>query len=83
MRLDAVPEDAMTRWLVAFAVLCLPGFAFAAVGAEQSTTGLIVQAVTLAVNAYIAAEIAPLKRTVRALKRDVAALKHAHGGIIE
>lgn len=56
------------RALVVFSILCLPAVAWASVGGETTTTSLILQAVTLAVNAYIAAEISPIKKRVKALE---------------
>lgn len=58
----------MMRWLLVFVVLCLPAVAHASTGGEQSTTSLILQAVNLAVNAFIASRIAPLEKRVKALE---------------
>jgi len=58
----------MLRAVAAFGILCLPAVAYASTGGEQSTTSLILQAVNLAVNAFIASRITPLERRVKALE---------------
>lgn len=68
-------------WL-AFAVLSVPAVAFAAAG-DTSSGSLVMQAINLAVNAYIASGVGDLRRRVVRTERRISALEQAHGGIVQ
>lgn len=56
------------KTFIVFIILSSPVVAYASTGAEQSLTSIALQAINLVVNAYVASEIAPLKKRVKTLE---------------
>lgn len=66
----------MLRVSLIAAVWLVPVVAYASTGGDNSTTSVVLAAVSLAVQTYVASRIAPLEKRVKRLEQ-------AHGGVLE
>lgn len=64
-------------------LLLAPAIAYASTDGDASTTNMLLSAVSLAVQTYIASRIAPLEKRLKHVERELAIMKQAHGGIVE